>query len=74
MSVMRDKGISRDRKAEMRDDAARLHGLTEGGVLAQVVALRLWTGAMHVKYNAVLCGLPTSVAGGLKGNKYSTTM
>lgn len=40
----------------------------------EVVALRLYTGPMFSKYNAVLRGFPTDVVNQLYGNKYVTTL
>lgn len=40
----------------------------------EVVALRLYTGPMFVKYNAVLRRFPQCVVNGLKGNRYTTTI
>lgn len=41
---------------------------------AELLALRLFTGPMYMKYNAVLRQFPPSVHGGLKGNQYRTTI
>ncbi|EKX54124.1 hypothetical protein GUITHDRAFT_132519 [Guillardia theta CCMP2712] len=50
--------------------------LSDGSSLSEeeVVALRLWTGPMHIKYNAALTGEPHEVAASLLGNSYSTTI
>lgn len=40
----------------------------------EVIALRLYTGPMFYKYNAVLRGFPDSAVNGLKGNRYITTI
>jgi len=40
----------------------------------ELIALRLYTGPMFVKYNCILRGFPKQVIDGLKGNKYVTTL
>ena len=40
----------------------------------EVIALRLYTGPMYIKYNAVLRGYPQSELRALKGNRYTTTI
>ena len=40
----------------------------------EIVALRLYTGPMYVKYNAVLRGWPAGELRALKGNRYTTTI
>jgi hypothetical protein len=40
----------------------------------EVIALRLYTGPMYIKYNAVLRGYPKSELLALKGNRYTTTI
>eukprot|EP01042_Synura_sphagnicola_P004989 gene4989-6355_t len=41
---------------------------------SEVIALRLFTGPMYMKYNAVLRGFPDAVVNGLLGNRYITTI
>lgn len=41
---------------------------------AELLALRLFTGPMYMKYNAVLRQYPLSICEGLKGNQYRTTI
>jgi hypothetical protein len=40
----------------------------------ELIALRLYTGPMFVKYNCILRGFPKAVMDGLKGNHYVTTL
>ena len=40
----------------------------------ELIALRLYTGPMFVKYNCILRGFPKAVIDGLKGNRYVTTL
>jgi hypothetical protein len=40
----------------------------------EIIALRLYTGPMYIKYNAVLRGYPQSELRALKGNRYTTTI
>mmetsp|Transcript_32511 Transcript_32511/g.75742 ORF Transcript_32511/g.75742 Transcript_32511/m.75742 type:complete len:1094 (-) Transcript_32511:948-4229(-) len=49
---------------------AKAAGLT----LVEVCALRLYTGPMYMKYNAVLRRGPDEKVQGLKGNSYTTTL
>eukprot|EP00960_Hanusia_phi_P037547 753012-Hanusia_phi.AAC.9 len=50
--------------------------LSDGRSLSEeeVIALRLWTGPMHLKYNAALTGQPHELASTLQGNSYRTTI
>ena len=41
---------------------------------AEIIAIRLFTGPMYMKYNAILRGYPTSMIESLKGNRYTTTI
>jgi Ca2+-binding EF-hand superfamily protein len=40
----------------------------------ELIALRLYTGPMFVKYNCILRGFPKTSIDGLKGNRYVTTL
>jgi len=48
--------------------------IDSGLTRAELVALRLFTGPMFMKYNCVLRGYPQEIARNLKGNRYITTI
>lgn len=54
----------------VKQEIAKKSGLT----YEEALALRLWTGPMHLKYNAVLSGHPKGIEASLGTNKYSTTI
>ena len=50
------------------------NAMSAGLSFEEVICVRLFTGPMYMKYNAILRGYPKSIIDGLKGNRYTTTL
>eukprot|EP01036_Dinobryon_divergens_P039036 gene39036-51352_t len=50
------------------------YSIRAGLTRAEVVAIRLFSGPMYMKYNAVLRGFPPTIVESLQGNRYTTTI
>ena len=58
----------------VKDFLLKVEARVAGLLPMEVVALRLWTGPMRVKYTAALAGEPQALVLGLKGNHYPATL
>ena len=58
----------------VKDFLLKVEARVAGLLPMEVVALRLWTGPMRVKYTAALAGEPQAWVPGLKGNHYPATL
>mmetsp|Transcript_28961 Transcript_28961/g.69542 ORF Transcript_28961/g.69542 Transcript_28961/m.69542 type:complete len:1427 (-) Transcript_28961:999-5279(-) len=65
--------VSKDELTTMVD--IRIKHLQQANLCREeIVALRLYTGPMYMKYNTVLRGFPKQAIRALKGNRYTTTI